>query len=538
MVVDPLEHKIIDFHPSHKALPSNHQTIHRTPPTHPPPPPARHPRPPPTQHHPRPGRSKLRQPLNVDLNSLYGASIHERDSSSIRVFFQNVKGLTYTTTGEEYAYYLSCTSSLGADIIGMAETNSAWLHSHLRQSLQQYHRHKVNFSSPLPEIDPIPDTETFQAGGTLTMALNSLVPMAFGASPQDPTGFGRWSSLSFQGQGEHFLTILSAYRVCKGSIQSSPIGSAFSREYEYHRGKGIKTPQPRKLILQDLTHALQHEQSKGHAILIMMDSNGSLDDDTDLQKFISECDLTDLHESDHIFGCPQVHLCITSSGTLAYTEGPQSDHRGLFVDLDLQQLLHRTTTPPALSTASSRFLKTGNPEAVATYHAAILAYYADHIMIQLLEKLVSTKDDISISSHRTHLEKWDSDQGHAMKNAEDLLKRPTKPYEWSPKLRNDGLLYQYWRLRLRKKTLVRLPSNPPTHGNKPKHKILRSSSPFSIVHFPYQRFIANSNSPRRTSPQAKANPQTCVTVATMIYLPRTPTIRTPPHKRNPNAGPR
>ena len=52
----------------------------------------------------------LRQPLNVDLHSSYEASIHERDPSSIRVFFQNVKGLTYTSTGEDYAYYLSCTS--------------------------------------------------------------------------------------------------------------------------------------------------------------------------------------------------------------------------------------------------------------------------------------------------------------------------------------------------------------------------------------------------------------------------------------------
>jgi hypothetical protein len=39
-----------------------------------------------------------------------------------------------------------------------------------------------------------------------------------------------------------------------------------------------------------------------------------------------------------------------------------------------------------------------------------------------------------------------------MKYAEDLLKRPTKPYEWSPKLRNNGLLYRYWRLRPREKT--------------------------------------------------------------------------------------
>ena len=164
----------------------------------------------PTPLHIRPGRSTLRQTPNIDLHSSYGDSIHAREPSSIRVFFQNVKGLTYSHTGEDYAYYLSCTASMGADIIGMAETNSAWSHSHLRnsfhqQSRKQYHQHKIAFSSPLPEIDPVPETETFQAGGTVTMALNSLVPMAFGDPPQDSTGLGRWSSIRFRGQDERLL---------------------------------------------------------------------------------------------------------------------------------------------------------------------------------------------------------------------------------------------------------------------------------------------------------------------------------------------
>ena len=385
------------------------------------------------------------------------------------------------------------------------------------------------------------------------MALNSLVPMAYGDPHQDPTGLGRWSSLSFRGQDERFLTIFTAYRVCRGSIQSSPIGSAFSREYEHHRSKGIKMPQPRKLILNDLTQAIRHEQSRGRATLIMMDSNGSLDEDTDLQQFISECDLTDLHASDpapstyigsshrridHIFGCcPQVCQSLTSSGSLSYIDGPQSDHRGLFVDLDLQQLLHRTTTPPAISTASSRFLKTGNPEAVATYHDAMLAYYADHNMIQRLDKLVRIKDTLSLPTLRKYLEKWDSDQGRAMKYAEDLLQRPKKPYEWSPKLRNVGLLYRYWRLRLREKHNRKITTKPFDEWKlKPKHRILHLSYPFLIFHFPRQRFIANLNLPRTISPQAKTNPWICATAATPIYSPRTPTTWTLLPKRNPNAG--
>jgi hypothetical protein len=198
----------------------------------------------------RPGRKTLRQPLNIDLQSSYGASIHTRDQDCIRAFFQNVKGLTYTNTGEDYAYYLSCTSSLGADIIGMAETNSAWTHHHLRNSFHkhargQYHQHKTDFSSPSQTTDPIPDKEPFQAGGTLTMITNSLVSMACGDSAQDTLGLGRWSSLTLRGQDSRSFTIFTAYRVCKGNIQSATIGSSFSREYEHHRSLGIKNPQPR-----------------------------------------------------------------------------------------------------------------------------------------------------------------------------------------------------------------------------------------------------------------------------------------------------
>jgi hypothetical protein len=46
-----------------------------------------------------------------------------------------VKGLTYSYTGEDYDYYMMSTQAIGADIIGMAETNTAWQHHHLQASL-------------------------------------------------------------------------------------------------------------------------------------------------------------------------------------------------------------------------------------------------------------------------------------------------------------------------------------------------------------------------------------------------------------------
>ena len=211
----------------------------------------------------RPGRNPFRQTQDINLQEAYGNTHHERAPNTIRIFFQNVKGLTYTPTGEDYAYYLDCTSNIGADIVGMAETNSAWEHFHLRNTFtstarKQFALHKVSYSSPTTEIDPIPDTESFQSGGTLTIATNNLVPMALGDNYNDKSGLGRWSSISFRGKENKIFTVLTAYRVCKGNIQSSSIGSAYSREHVFYRNKEIQnnhgsnlsttSPRPSKLF--------------------------------------------------------------------------------------------------------------------------------------------------------------------------------------------------------------------------------------------------------------------------------------------------
>jgi hypothetical protein len=290
--------------------------------------------------------------------------------------------------------------------------------------------------------------------------------MALGETHNDPSGLGRWSSITLRGKEDHILTIFTAYRVCKGYIQSSPVGSSFSREYVHHKQNGHPNPQPRKTFLTDITNTIQNLQTKGHAILLMLDSNGTLNDDDDLQQLLLDCELSDLHEFapspstyigsqhrriDHMLGCPQTLSALTASGSLSYAEGPQSDHRGLFVDLDTNSLLEQDNKSLSISPSASRSLKSGNPEAVATYHEAMLQYYADHQMETRLYAFIEAKDSLPTPTLRKLLETWDADQGRAMKHAETLLERPKKPYAWSPTLRNAGLLCRYWRLRRREK---------------------------------------------------------------------------------------
>ena len=116
--------------------------------------------------------------------------------------------------------------------------------------------------------------------------------MVYGEFTDNSTGLRRWSSQALRGKDNKFFTAVTGYRVCGGSIITSPIGSAFSREDEHHRTRHISSPRPRKLFLLDLQTIIHHLQEKGNAILLMLDSNGQLQDDHDLQQFVATCDLS------------------------------------------------------------------------------------------------------------------------------------------------------------------------------------------------------------------------------------------------------
>jgi hypothetical protein len=394
----------------------------------------------------------------------------ERDDKDIRIFFQNVKGLTYSYTGEDYDYYMMSTQAIGADIIGMAETNTAWQHHHLRslfnsRAIKHFGATKISYGYPDDQIDLVPERETFQSGGSVTMTTRHLVPMVHGDNITDPTGLGRWSGHTLRGTSNTFLSIITAYRVCTGSIGTSTIGSAFSREYEHlRRSQHLTAPRPRKIMITDLITVITNLQQLGNTILLMLDSNAQIQDDLDLQRLQAECDLHDLHQInpapstyigsearriDHMFGCSQLVKGVTRSGSLSYLEGPQSDHRGLFVDLDPSNILGHSLTKQNIAPPVSRSLKSGNPALVEEYIKAMRKYYDNHNMVARIQKLYDTHKTLSRSHIKKMLERWDRDQGRAMAHAESIVTKPRKPYSWSPKLRDAGIVYRYWRLRHR-----------------------------------------------------------------------------------------
>ena len=170
----------------------------------------------------RPRRKARQSSLDPAPSTSYGDPIIQKTPGSIRVLFQNVHGLTHSTTHEDYRYYHQCLQGLDVDIVGLSETNTCWSHHHLasdfRSSIRNYHRQsKTTFGTVSPEVDPCSQSETFQAGGNLTCVMGSLAARVNGSDITDPSGLGRWSVFSLEGTNSKKLSIITAYRVCSGS---------------------------------------------------------------------------------------------------------------------------------------------------------------------------------------------------------------------------------------------------------------------------------------------------------------------------------
>jgi hypothetical protein len=133
------------------------------------------------------------------------------------------------------------------------------------------------------------------------------------------------------------------------------------QQWSLLRESGIKSPDPIKWFYQDLSTELQAWTNKGYEILLMMDANEHIGEKPGgIGKIISTFKLTDLilykhpekeipntysrgkRRIDYIFGTSKVTKHCQEAGILPFGMGFPSDHRGVFIRLNIEQVLQST----------------------------------------------------------------------------------------------------------------------------------------------------------------------------------------------------
>ena len=270
---------------------------------------------------------------------------------------------------------------------------------------------------------------------------------------------GRWSWQSYK--GDTTLTIITAYRVCQDKGDSGAL-TAHAQQHALLLNQ-TSDPDPRKQFLTDIEEFISQRRTQGEAIILMLDANEEArSPNSQLRRTMDNISMTNLHhmlhgegcpntyqggreQIDHIYGCPTVAAHTTRAGVLPFHYGIDTDHRGLYVDIDVYNIFKSNTAE--IRNPPPRKLSSKNTIHADKVREQVRRQCKSHNIQHGLQEL--TKVPLNRWTER-HQEKLNSIDEHFTKI---VLKTETKvchkPYGYpmSEKLIKAGQQYRYWKAR-------------------------------------------------------------------------------------------
>jgi hypothetical protein len=396
----------------------------------------------------------------------WGDSIEIDPGENHRIYFQNIDGLRNDV--DEIDLYVSSMAQLKIGTFCWADPGLAFSNLGVRRNLQKpLHSHfshaRCAYSSSKLPPNKENRNSSYQPGGTFMATTGKWTTRSTGKAIEDPSGLGRWSGLTYLGKRNKRLTVLTAYRSPR---QQPSAGFGFyDQQYALLLSQGVKAPNVRRQFITDITKFINNLQSEGHEIILSLDANEILGQEKmhGIGHLLDECTLTDLHglgpsvppatykygtdrRIDFMLGSPNVANCIRSAGFLEYDNGIFSKHRGLFIDVDFNELMGSVDN---ITPAPARRLNSENQVSVDRYLEALKKYFDDHQIDKRISELMVIAPVLSTSQCKDSYDAIDRDITRGMLHAEKEAKRPAGKYAWSPKLREAGILTRYWHLRLK-----------------------------------------------------------------------------------------
>ena len=415
---------------------------------------------------PHPATAKFRQEyldsVEQRSNLPFGDSMDLKLQDFCRVYFVNVNGIS---AANEFLAFQDALESLRAnqvDIFGFSETNLDWLRHTVRDKCGKICNDFYGSSLLATSTSSLRSNGNYKPGGTCT-GLTQAYCGRYQTSGSDPHGLGRWSYIRLNGKQDKSLVVVTAYRVCQGNIGAAGTSTAFHQEWHLLRLSGNPKPNPRQSFIQDLSVEIEKWKKEGASVIIGGDFNENLGDTIDgLAQLVSNSNLTDVHAHfhgtadepatfvrgtkrlDYVFATEDVLPFIYSSGIEPFFSTVHSDHRGLFLDLDVTGLLGGKTEnllPPQLRAISST-----SPH-IAKYINQLHKYLDQHNVIPRSQTIFAVLQNSTIPVGPKILvatNRLDRDITRGMHHAEDACRQPDRP-PWSEALHLASKAVRFWK---------------------------------------------------------------------------------------------
>jgi hypothetical protein len=385
-------------------------------------------------------------------NHPHGHSIGRKPTSNIlRIYHQNIRGAKTYQNWNRWKEGIQQLSSWDVGIASLVETNTNW--NQTNKSAAQAMAQSITTQTKLSYSGSTESTETdFQPGGTASVALGKWTGRITGRIV-DSTGLGRWSGFKLQGKGQKSLIVLSAYRPTQSNDPSDR--TCHSQQWRLLRARDENNPNPRKTFIIDLKTKIKEWQEEGSEIIIGIDANESiLGKNSQIAALIEDTNLEFLVDTtkapatyirgtrviDFIIGTPSIKRATVANGYLPFYAGAwDSDHRALFVDIDVNSILGTVTKSDI---PNKRILQSSNIKIAQKFLTNMakdttLKTLYDQIAI-LKEKRMFTIND------KEKLERIDEKFTQLLLQAEQKCKNNNNQ-PWSEVIHQLDITYKYWK---------------------------------------------------------------------------------------------
>jgi len=227
------------------------------------------------------------------LNKKWNNEINVDPGSNLHFYFQNPHGISRDSvqTGQD----LMELQERHVGIFGFAETNLAWNKPYVMteylQAQQKVWQEDGGAKSCMSSID-LALTGDYRTGGTVTTAVGQWCSRVL-TTEADPSGMGRWSSITLLGKRNTQLTFITGYRCVRPGKGDA---SAWAQEKVNIRAKtSKKDPNPQRQFVDDMIRFINDKRSKGHEVQLALDANELLGAESNgVVKILHECGMWDL----------------------------------------------------------------------------------------------------------------------------------------------------------------------------------------------------------------------------------------------------
>ena len=428
--------------------------------------------------------------LGTSQTRLNGDEIPEVGTGNFRVIYNNCNGLqpnefvkekmkqkrnkTKDKVLDESLQFTKAKGIFGAlrkwnaGIVCVSETQTSWENKLCRELMAQELRRVDQYGKITSSSSDALSASLVKPGGTAIISDGGWSSKLIDQG-RDPSGLGRWSFITIVGKQDTKLTVICAYRVCKGqNINNVGPTTAYAQQYGLLKKAGKKSPNPRKQFITDLKGFILEKRAERHEILLCMDGNEELNEkNSQIKALINSCGMYDIASSkvspvpptfikrgvestiDFMVGTQMVVDSIIRFGMMPEWVGDSlGDHQAMYIDIDMKSLL--SLKPMDIVSPTTRALRSCDVKGVEKYLEKVNEGFVIHKVHKRLEELreeLAGQDTLTTYQQRL-FDGIDQDVFRICRHAEkSLQKHSCGRYMWSPALDAANAQFTYWKMR-------------------------------------------------------------------------------------------